>query len=80
MSVKVEKTGWILSQYERKEEDDSTKKPTNESTRVDHSANLSARVQLEQPLTNFRIQLDVKEEGREMKPDIMISMYTMYVM
>ena len=65
----------------RKEDDDSTKKPTNESTRVDHFANLSARVQLKQPLTNFRIQPEVKEEGREIKTDIiMISTYTMYVM
>ena len=65
----------------KKEDDDSTQKLTNESTRVDHFANLSARVQREQPLTNFRIQPEVKEEGREMKTEIiMISTYTMYVM
>ena len=65
----------------KKEDDDNAQKPTNESTRVDHFANPSARVQLEQPLTNFRIQPEVKEEGREMKTDIiMISTYTMYVM
>ena len=65
----------------RKEDDDSTQKPTNESTRVDHFANLSARVQRQQPLMNFRIRPDVKEEGREMKTDIiMISTYITYVM
>ena len=64
----------------RKEDDDSTQKPTNESTRVDHFANLSARVHLEQPFTNFRIQPEVTEEGREMKTDIMILTYTAYVM
>ena len=56
----------------KKEDDDSTQKPTNESMRVDHFANLSARVQLEQPLTNFRIQPEVKGEGRTMKTDIII--------
>ena len=63
----------------KKEDDDSTQKPTNESTRVDHFANLSARVQLEQPFTNFRIQPEVKEKGRTMKTDIiMILTYVMY--
>ena len=61
----------------RKEDDDSTQKPTNESTRVDHFANLSARVQLEQPFTNFRIQPEVTEEGREIL--IMILTYALYV-
>ena len=32
-----------------KEDDDGTTKPTNESTRVDHFANLSAHVELKQP-------------------------------
>ena len=32
----------------RKEDDDSTKKPTNESTRVDHFANLLVHVEGEQ--------------------------------
>ena len=33
----------------KKEDDDSTQKPTNESTRVDHFANLLVHVELEQP-------------------------------
>ena len=33
----------------REEDDDSTKNPTNESTRVDHFANPSAREQIEHP-------------------------------
>ena len=32
----------------KKEDDDSTQKPTNESTRVDHFANLLVHVELEQ--------------------------------
>ena len=32
----------------KKEDDDSTKKPTNESTRVDHFANLLIHAELEQ--------------------------------
>ena len=32
----------------KKEDDDSTPKPTNESTRVDHFANLLVHVELEQ--------------------------------
>ena len=33
----------------KKEDEDSTLKPTNESIRVDHFANLSAHVELKQP-------------------------------
>ena len=63
----------------KKEDDDSTQKPTNESTRVDHFANPLAHVEFELPFKTLESNQKVKEEGRAMKTDIiMISLYVMY--
>ena len=40
---------------DRREDDDSTLKPTNESTRVDHFANLPVHVELEQLFKTLEI-------------------------
>ena len=49
----------------KKEDDDSRPKPINESTRVNHFANLLVHVELEQLSNYVRIQPEsVKEEGR----------------
>ena len=49
----------------KKEDDDSRPKPINESTRVNHFANLLVHVELEQLSNCSRIQPEsVKEEGR----------------
>ena len=63
----------------KKEDDDSTQRPTSESTQVDHFANTLAHVELELPFKTLEPSQKVKEEGRAMKTDItMISMYVMY--
>ena len=49
----------------KKEDDDNRPKPINESTRVNHFANLLVHVELEQLSNCSRIQPEsVKEEGR----------------
>ena len=49
----------------KKEDDDSRPKPINESTRVNHFANLLVHVELEQLSNCARSQPEsVKEEGR----------------
>ena len=79
----MKKTLPTLDEYHnmkgKKEDDDRTQKPTNESTRVDHFANPLAHVELELPFKTLESNQKVKEEGRAMKTDItMISMYVMY--
>ena len=63
----------------KKEDDDSTQKPTNESTQVDHFANPLEHVELELSFKTLESNQKVKGEGRAMKTDItLISMYVTY--